>query len=205
MYTDNYDCVSTYQRNYVDLKDLSLQIKQLHQRVVGGAYNLASDVPQIVKFSPEAGNERRVTGSDQRPTGVAAEWGNVSGTPGTEAELHKPLPTLSQGSEISDSLVVVLKKIADTECGRHALSNLFKSSGHLVYCRQVYMLTKDIDDTHLSCRVCPTEKATCQCFKTLSDVCNELSDMMILPLSQSEYCFRTPVRDSEVACVAVHC
>ena len=156
---------------------MSLKIKQLHQRVIGGTYNLASDVPQIVKFSPEAGNKWRVTGSDQRPTGVAAERGDVTGTSGTEAELHQSLPTLSQGSEISNSLVVVLEKIVDTECGRHALSNLFKSSGHLVYCRQVYMLTKDIDDAHLSCRVCPTEKAACQRFKTLGDVCNKLSDI----------------------------
>lgn len=177
MYTDNYDCVSTYQRNYVQLKDLSLEVKQLHQCVIGGTYNLPSDVPQIVKFSPEAGNERRVTGSDQRPTGVAAERGDVSGASGTEAELYKSLPTLSQGSEISDSLVVVLEKIVDTECSRHTLSNLFKSSGHLVYCRQVYMLTNDVDDTHLSCCVCPTEKATRQRFKTLGDVCNKPSDI----------------------------
>ena len=172
-----YESVCTYQRQQVELKDLSLEVKQLHQCVIGGTYNLPSDIPQIVKFSPEAGNKRRVTGSDQCPAGVAAEWGDVSGASGTEAELHKPLPTLSQGSEISDSLVVVLEKIVDTECGRHTLSNLFKPSGHLVSCRQVYMLTNDIDHTHLSCCVCPTEKAACQHFKTLGDVCNKLSDI----------------------------
>ena len=163
----------TYQRQQVELKDLSLEVKQLHQCVIGGTYNLPSDIPQIVKFSPEAGNKRRVTGSDQCPAGVAAEWGDVLGASGTEAELHKPLPTLSQGSEISDSLVVVLEETADTRSDGNASSNLFKSVVNKVdYCL-VHTLTHKIDDTRFPCRISTTKCTSCQLFKTLRDVCKK--------------------------------
>ena len=88
------ESVCTYQRKQVgrvELKDLSLESKQLHQRVVGDTNNLSSDIPQIVKLSPEAGKEWRVAGSHQSPAGVAAEGGNIAGTSRTEAELHKSL------------------------------------------------------------------------------------------------------------------
>ena len=39
------ESVYTYQCKKVELKDLSLESKQLHKRVVGDTYNLSSDIP----------------------------------------------------------------------------------------------------------------------------------------------------------------
>ena len=172
-----YESVCTYQSQQVELKDLSLEIKQLHQRVVSGTYNLPSDIPQIVKLSPETSKEWRVTSSDQCPTGVAAEWGNISGTSRTEAELHKSLPTLPQGLEISDSPVEVLEETADTRSSRNTPSNLSKSVDQTIDNCLVHTLTDKIDNTRSPCHISTTKSVSCQSFKMLRDVCKETRDI----------------------------
>ena len=156
------ESLCTYQRKQVELKDLSLKSKQLHQSVVGDTYNLSSDIPQIIKLSPETSKEWRVAGSHQSPASVAAEGGNIAGTSRTEAQLHKSLPTLLQWLKVSESSVVVLEEIIDTKSSRDTIPNLSKTSGHKVYCCQVDVLTKNVDDAHLSCYVCATKKTASQ-------------------------------------------
>ena len=168
------ESLCTYQRKQVELKDLSFQSKQLHQRVVGDTYNLSSDIPQIIKLSPETSKEGRVAGSHQRPTGVAAEGGNIAGTSRTEAELHKSLPTLSQGSEICESSVEVLEKITDTRSGGNAPPNLSKSVDNKIDHCLVHALTNKIDDARLPCHVSSTKCTSCHLFKTLCDVCKKI-------------------------------
>ena len=167
----------TYQRKQVELKDLSFQSKQLHQRVVGDTYNLSSDIPQIIKLSPETSKEGRVAGSHQRPTGVAAEGGNIVGTSRTEAQLHKSLRTLSQGLEICESSVEVLEKITDTRSRGNAPPNLSKSVGNKIDHCLVHALTNKIDDARLPCHVSSTKCTSCQLFKTLRDVCKKICDI----------------------------